>query len=113
MKRLLLVASTIVTGLAVASLATPLGSNLWLLATGRGFFIPAESSVFSFHATKMNEGSGEWWLYGQDDERLFALHPSQPVYVSAQFASQVDCRAFDAGDFETWCSSERREVPQQ
>jgi hypothetical protein len=106
-------ASMIVGGLAIAALGTPLGSNLWSLATGRGFFIPAESSVFSFRATKMNEGSGEWWLYGRDDERLFALHPSEPIYVSAHLAFQVHCQAFDAENFETWCSSERRKAPQQ
>ncbi len=112
MKRWVAALSIIVLGLALIAVATPFGVNVWSLATGRGFFIPQESSVFSFRVTKMNEGSGEWWLYGRDDERLFALHPSEPVYYSAELASQAACRDFKADDFMTWCSSEQHSVPQ-
>lgn len=69
--------------------------------------------MFSFRVTKMNEESGEWWLYGQDDERLLALHPSEPVYFSADLASQAGYRGFRADDFMTWCSSDQHSVPQQ
>ncbi|GHV59437.1 hypothetical protein AGMMS49579_27030 [Spirochaetia bacterium] len=33
-------------------------NNLWYILTENGFFIPKESNVFIFNATKMNEGSG-------------------------------------------------------
>jgi hypothetical protein len=55
----------VLTGVAGIAIGTPAVFNLWSLATGRGFFVPTESSVFSFRVTKMNEGSGEWWLYGE------------------------------------------------
>lgn len=113
MKRIAVALSITVAGLALIAIGTPLGANLWSLATGQGFFIPEESSVFSFRVTKMNEGSGEWWLNGRDDEQLFALHPSEPVYFSAAFAAQTGCPSFKENDFTTWCSSEQHPVPQQ
>jgi hypothetical protein len=113
MKKMAAASSIAAVGLALIAIATPLGANLWSLATGQGFFIPKESSLFSFKVTKMNEGSGEWWLYGRDDERLFAGHPSEPVYLSAALASQINCASFKADDFTTWCSSEQHPVPQQ
>lgn len=113
MKRIAAALSITVVALAFMGIGTPLGANLWSLATGQGFFIPEQSSVFSFRVIKMNEGSGEWWLSGQDDEHLFALHPSEPVYVSAALAAQTECPGFKAEDFTTWCSSERHSVPQR
>jgi hypothetical protein len=113
MKKTAAASSITVVGLALIGIATPLGANLWSFATGQGFFIPDESSVFSFRVTKMNEGSGEWWLYGRDDEHLFALHPSEPTYLSAALASQAACASFKADDFTSWCSSEQHPVPEQ
>jgi hypothetical protein len=111
MRRLAAFVTALLAGIAIVAAATPVEANLWSLATGRGFFIPAESSVFSFRVTKMNEGSGEWWLYGEDNQNLFALHPSEPVYVSAVREVQSRCSGFDASDFSTWCSSTKHSVP--
>ena len=83
MKKTAVALSITLAGLALITIATPLGANAWSLATGQGFFIPEESSVFSFRVMRMNEGSGEWWLYGRDDEYLFAMHPSELTYLSA------------------------------
>jgi hypothetical protein len=100
---------------AIAALAvvTPVGANLWSLATAQGFFIPAESSIFTFRATKENEGSGEWWLYGEDGKRLFALHPTDPFYISASRQEQTRCARFDRDNQNTWCSPTRHPLPTQ
>ena len=112
MKRALL---TAVCAAAVVGtlLATRLGVNLWSLATARGFFIPAESSIFTFRVTKENEGSGEWWLYAEDDEHVFALDPTASFYVSASRDEQVRCAKFSPIDQNTWCASARHPVPMQ
>ena len=54
--------------------------NLFSLATGRGYFIPEESNMFVFNVTKMNTGSGEWWLYGEDKLNYYALADDAPGY---------------------------------
>ena len=67
---------TIFLFLAVATLfasITPTLSNLWLLATGDGYSIPTGSSLFSFQPTLMNQGSGDWWIYGRDNTLLLLL----------------------------------------
>jgi hypothetical protein len=89
----------------------PVVGNLWWLATGTGFFIPEESSIFSFRVTKENDGSGEWWLYGEDHERLYALHPTDPVYLSVLKQERARCANFNATDQSTWCSPEQHPTP--
>lgn len=99
--------------LAIAPLAvtTPVAGNLWSLATNRGYFIPPESSLFSFRVTKENDGSGEWWLYGEDDHQLFAADPVEPFYISASRAVQARCPQFKPDDATTWCAQTRHRVP--
>jgi|SRR5688572_12118068 hypothetical protein len=113
MKKSATIVMALIAGIALSALSTPAVSNVWLLVTGRGFFIPAESSVFSFRATKMNDGSGEWWLYGEDRQHLFALHPTEPAYIFASKAVQSQCSRFDPLERKTWCSPVTRRLPQQ
>jgi len=46
--------------------------NLWLIVTENYYKIPKESSIFTFEPTKMNEGSGGWWIYGEDNLNYYA-----------------------------------------
>jgi hypothetical protein len=101
----------VLTAILIAAVATPTASNVWSLATGRGFFIPDESSVFSFRVTKENEGSGEWWLYGEDGRNLFAIHPGDPVYLSVPRERKSQCPNFDPLNQSTWCAPNRHPVP--
>lgn len=78
--------------------------NCWLVATGRGFEIPDESSLFTFRVTKMNEGSGEWWLYGEDRSFFYAAPESGEVRYHAFPRARIeDCPGFERFDFSTWC----------
>ncbi|HEV8582536.1 MAG TPA: hypothetical protein VGX68_26010 [Thermoanaerobaculia bacterium] len=96
---------------AVILFATPAFGNLWDLITGRGFFIPAESSLFTFKVTKDNPGSGEWWLYGEDRRYFYALHEREPFYLVFPRAAVERCPGFEPLNYHTWCSPMERRVP--
>jgi hypothetical protein len=79
-------------------------SNIWCTATGRGFIIPKESSYFTFTATKMNQGSGEWWLYGEDENYFYssenATSDKDYVLLSKERGSKI--KDFDKFEVKTW-----------
>lgn len=62
-KALLIFALILIVGISVMS---DVFSNAWSLLTERSFIIPTESSIIMFKVTSMNEGSGDWWVYGED-----------------------------------------------
>ena len=81
---------------------TPMVANAWYLLVGNGFVIPNESSIFTFKVTQMNEGSGEWWLYGQD--RQFYYHFLGENGLSyIKILKENSCNSFDPLNSETWC----------
>lgn len=106
----------LIAGLALAAgvglaVATPLAGNLWDLLTGVGYEIPAESSVFSFRATVMNEGSGEWWMYGEDGRNFYGVPVNDAgtaKYLVFPREKAAGCRGFDAHDTATWCPDSTR-----
>lgn len=77
--------------------------NLWNLVTGRGYFIPEESNMFTFNVTEWNDGSGEWWLYGEDKKSCYALN-TEPDYTPKYFRMEKgkEGEGFDKFDFRTW-----------
>lgn len=95
--------------LLVIVFVTPLMENLWCLLTGRGYIIPKESSVFTFKPIVMNEGSGEWWLYGEDNKNYyyFTGEDDKPYQkISKNEANQ--CPGFVVTDYKTWNSGDKR-----
>jgi hypothetical protein len=96
-------ALVIVCVLGLGMFTTFLG-NLWLLSTGEGYRIPVESSIFTFDATVMNNGSGDWWLYGEDSKNFYRYtgEPERP-YVVYSRARAASCKGFDLHDGATWC----------
>jgi hypothetical protein len=103
----------LIVGAAIVLFATPAFGNLWYLVTGRGFFIPSESSLFTFNVTKENPGSGEWWLYGEDRRYFYALHEVEPVYLLLPRAAAERCPGFEALSYRSWCSPRKRRVPEE
>jgi hypothetical protein len=83
---------------------TELLSNIWFTSTGRGFIIPKESSYFTFTPTKMNQGSGEWWLYGEDENYFYATEnsTSDKDYVLLSKEKGLKIEGFDKFDVKTW-----------
>lgn len=92
-----------IASILIGAFGTPVIGNLWSLTTGRGFFIPKESSIFTFNVTKENDGSGEWWLYGEDNNNFYALHEKDPVYLVFSRADIGKCKGFHAKKQDTWC----------
>ncbi len=93
----------------IVGITTPLFSNAWGVLTDKGYCIPKESSIFTFEATKMNEGSGDYWLYGEDSQYYYSLAlkdlvSGEPyIKISKEKASKIDY--FDRHDFPTWQSA--------
>lgn len=66
------------------------------------YIIPKESSIFMFEATKMNEGSGDWWLYGEDDNYYYALNletDSPKYFILKKKKKEKKINKFD---YKTW-----------
>lgn len=97
----------IATACAVLLVVTPTAGNLWDIVTGAGFEIPAESSIFTFRVTRMNDGSGEWWLYGEDGRFFYGL-PDDGPYVAYPRDRAARCPEFDPQNIRTWCGTASR-----
>ena len=85
-------------------------SNSWNLFTDCQYFIPNESTIFSFRPTKMNEGSGGWWLYGEDKQYYYGLNVepgSQPEYFKQKKGEEPS--NFDCINYKTWRKKDLRE----
>ena len=92
--------------LLIACVATQLGSNAWMLLTDRSNTLPTESSIFSFEPYVINEGSSNYWLYGQDRNYYyhFTYQADAPyLYITRKNA----CAGFDRADVRTWCGAGR------
>lgn len=89
--------------LAYLVFVTPAGANLWYSMVGTGFVIPKEASIFTFKITKMNEGSGEWWLYAEDQQFYYHFSgDSGRPYIKIDRANT--CKDFNPLDSNTWCA---------
>lgn len=85
---------------------TPIAQNLFLLATGQGYFIPSESSIWTFRATQMNQGSGEWWLRGEDGAHYYAIGEVPGSYLIVDRDAAV--ANVSADDPATWGDAARQ-----
>lgn len=94
----------VVFSVAIISVTTQIVPNLWGVVTGRGYAIPEESSVFAFKVTQMNEGSGEWWLYGEDDVNYYSMmeESNGKPYTFISKANAEGCVGFDKLNYVTW-----------
>ncbi|EPF83592.1 hypothetical protein GCM10025882_26570 [Acinetobacter gyllenbergii] len=81
-------------------------SNVWRLATDQTNDIPEESNIFSFHPTKINEGSSSYWLYGEDSKYYYYFSETEEntYYI---FDKSILCPNIEKIDFRTWCETIR------
>lgn len=108
--RFFLVAVVVFGALFGAFFYTRLGANLWLLLTDGGpggYFIPRESNVFTFRATEVNNGSGGWWLRGEDAHHVYALVEGEAAYIVFPKDAAARCRGFVEADPDSWCLEDR------
>ncbi len=90
-------------GLLLSSF-TELTSNPWNILTGNGYLIPKESSLFSFKATKMNTGSGDYWLYGKDNTFFYStmINGINEPYIRISKEKANLKEGFDPFNYKTW-----------
>ena len=52
----------------------------------------------------MNQGSGEWWLYGEDENYFYAMEnsTSDKDYVLLSKEKGLKIEGFDKFDVKTW-----------
>lgn len=96
----------LVVGTMAICLATPLASNATMLLMDRSNFIPAQSSIFFFEPSVINDGSSNYWLYGQD--RTYYYHFTYQADAPYLYIPRNNtCVDFDRTDVRTWCSASR------
>jgi hypothetical protein len=70
--------------------------NLWLWSIERAYVIPEESSFFTFNPTVLNPGSGEWWIYGEDQRFFYYFSGDERMlYISYPKKLAMTCSGFD------------------
>ena len=86
---------------------TPVLGNLFSILTENEYIIPKESSIFTFEATKMNEGSGGWWMYGEDNKKYYALSMNSiNKIISIDKGQSQKIKNFDKLNYKTWEKNE-------
>lgn len=80
-------------------------ANLWSVTTGQGYVIPEESSIIRFRVIQMNEGSGEYWLYAEDENNYYTMMEKSGAkpYLASSKEKAASCLHFDKLDVKTWC----------
>lgn len=84
----------------------PVFINLAQVIIGAGFFIPEESSLFTFRVTQENDGSGEYWLYAEDPNYFYdssSLEMGDALYLAFPKDKVGECPGFLPKDSTTWC----------
>lgn len=76
--------------------------NVFCLIANRGYYIPKDSDIFTFKATEMNEGSGEWWTYGRDWRNFYYNRGNSYLKIERWEV----CSGFSRHDFTSWCGAE-------
>lgn len=100
----LLASLSVVAAVVALLLFTPASSNLWLLATKRGFTLPDESSIFTFRVTELSAERWEWWSYAEDGDYFYARGQRDGLYYIAYPRLKVtECSTFQPRDWRTWC----------
>lgn len=101
----------ILMSLIVFLILTNVIGNTYRLIVDRGFFIPSESSLLWFESTVENSGSGEWWIYGEDNEFYFANATNlTPTYYIFPREKVSQCQGFAAKELNTWCHQYVRKI---
>ena len=75
------------------------------------YIIPNESSLCRFEVNQMNNGSGDWWIYAQDDSNyyFFLGYDSLPYIVFSRSTAEK-CIGFDKVNVDTWCGIDTNEI---
>lgn len=79
-------------------------SNFWMILKDPNNIIPKESNIFQFEVNQMNEGSGDWWIYGQDNKNYYFFYGLESLpYITFSKNDARACSDFDKLNINTWC----------
>lgn len=88
------------------SIFTYLFSNIWMIITDQTNYIPKESNILLFHPTKIDEGSGGYWRYGEDLNKFYYFsEKEEKVYYS--HPKENSCPSFNPINISTWCKANK------
>ena len=85
--------------------------NYYMTEIDPVYIIPNESSMCRFEVNQMNNGSGDWWIYAQDDSNyyFFLGYDSLPYIVFSRSTAEK-CIGFDKVNVDTWCGIDTNEI---
>ena len=85
--------------------------NYYMTKIDPVYIIPNESSMCRFEVNQMNNGSGDWWIYAQDDSNyyFFLGYDSLPYIVFSRSTAEK-CIGFDKVNVDTWCGIDTNEI---
>jgi hypothetical protein len=88
----------------IALFFTSLLGNIFSLAIEKEYFIPKQSSIFTFNETVHNNGSSDVWRYGEDyTNYYFNLSDTNNSVLVFPKADIDNCAGFDPENVTTWC----------
>jgi hypothetical protein len=90
--------------LTIALFCTSIFGNLFSLIIEKEYFIPKQSSIFTFNETVGNEGSSDVWRYGEDySNYYFNLSTFDNDVLFFPKKNIHNCPGFNPEDVTTWC----------
>ena len=89
----------------IVSFFTQFWGNLFFLTIESAYFIPKQSSIFTFNATEYNTGSSDTWVYGEDFRSYYFNRNdgNETVFFISRKEAQ-SCPDFDPLQYGTWCN---------
>lgn len=83
---------------------TNIFSNIFSLITEREYFIPKQSSIFTFKETVRNDGSSDVWRYGEDSNYYYynlSTFNNDVLFFSKK--NILLCPEFNPENIHSWC----------
>lgn len=85
---------------------THIFSNIFSLIIEREYFIPKQSSIFTFKETVRNDGSSDVWRYGEDSNNYYynlSTLNNDVLYFSKK--NVLLCPDFNPENINSWCGA--------
>jgi hypothetical protein len=96
--------SLIVLTAVIALFCTDIFGNILMLVIEKEYFIPKQSSIFTFNETVHNDGSSDVWRYGEDASNYYFNLSTLNNDVLFFPKKNIDnCPGFNQEDISTWC----------
>ncbi len=88
----------------IALFCNSIFGNILMLVIEKEYFIPKQSSIFTFNETVPNEGSSDVWRYGEDRSNYYFNRSTFNNDVLFFPKKNIkNCPGFNPEDIKTWC----------